>query len=323
MPLIHGKSDKAFSQNVRTEMHHGKSQPQSLAIAYAVKKKAQHHKMAEGGACEPHGLDMCQECHPHYAHGGEAGVHIPKMSAGKHGGKSYAGDALEKEKKDEVLAEHDLVKAQMEHMKHKDRKYLAFGGDTGSYNTKNYVSDYTGQDDDAPTSLKNNSKPSSGSSENLGKTGASLAALMAEGGPVPSKAPKSPVIESLKEAFHYHADPPAAHAEEKKSDTNPLSESMKKSFKTPGYAMGGDIVDHIMKKHYSHGGVVANEDHDMADFHPNQFDDLVLDDHLEEHYTGKNSGDELGNEQEDHDRRDIVHSIMKSRKKKDRLPHPA
>lgn len=48
MPLIKGKSDKAFSQNVRTEMEHGKSQPQSLAIAYSMKRKAK----AMGGSVD-------------------------------------------------------------------------------------------------------------------------------------------------------------------------------------------------------------------------------------------------------------------------------
>ncbi len=87
-----------------------------------------------------------------------------------------------------------------------------------------------------------------------------------------------------------------------------------------------DMISRIMKKragHYSEGGRVANEDHDEADFKENEFDDLPLDDHLEEHYTGSNSGDELGNEQEDEDERDVVARIMRSRGKKDRMPRPA
>ena len=40
-------------------------------------------------------------------------------------------------------------------------------------------------------------------------------------------------------------------------------------------------------------------------------------------YTGANSGDEIGNEQEDEDRRDIVSRIMKSRRLMDRNPRPA
>lgn len=67
---------------------------------------------------------------------------------------------------------------------------------------------------------------------------------------------------------------------------------------------------------YSKGGEVADED-------SNQFDDLVLDDHLESDNSGSDDGDELGDEQEDEDRKDIVSRIMKSSKKKDKNPRPA
>lgn len=89
---------------------------------------------------------------------------------------------------------------------------------------------------------------------------------------------------------------------------------------------GEEMIHMIMQKRkmMSKGGMVANDTGEgaNADELPNQFDDLVLDDHLEQHDTGANSGDELGDHQEDEDRRDIVSQIMKSRKKKDRLPHP-
>lgn len=49
MPLIKGKSQKSFVKNLKTEMEHGKPQKQSLAIAYAMKRKAQKKKMADGG----------------------------------------------------------------------------------------------------------------------------------------------------------------------------------------------------------------------------------------------------------------------------------
>ncbi len=47
MPLIKGKSPKAFEHNLKTEMHADKPLKQSLAIAYAMKRKAK--KMAGGG----------------------------------------------------------------------------------------------------------------------------------------------------------------------------------------------------------------------------------------------------------------------------------
>jgi len=48
---MQGRSKKAFSKNVATEMNAGKPQDQSLAIAYSVKKKNKKSpkKMAEGG----------------------------------------------------------------------------------------------------------------------------------------------------------------------------------------------------------------------------------------------------------------------------------
>ena len=84
-----------------------------------------------------------------------------------------------------------------------------------------------------------------------------------------------------------------------------------------------DMVERIMLKRYSEGGMVANRTPITADFEDNEFDDLVKDDELESSYTGANSGDEIGDEQEDEDRRDIVSRIMRSRAKGDRMPRPA
>lgn len=95
---------------------------------------------------------------------------------------------------------------------------------------------------------------------------------------------------------------------------------------------GEDMVGRIMKQRqmsYSEGGKVANSDHGvddskLADFSPNEFDDLTLRDDLSSDYgDDDNSGDALGNSQEDKDRSDIVARIMSSRKKKDRMPNPA
>lgn len=41
MPLKKSASKKAFSENVRAEMHANKPQKQAVAIAYSVKRKAQ------------------------------------------------------------------------------------------------------------------------------------------------------------------------------------------------------------------------------------------------------------------------------------------
>lgn len=51
MPLMQGKSKKAVSKNIETEMSAGKPQKQSIAIALAVQRKNKK-KMALGGAVE-------------------------------------------------------------------------------------------------------------------------------------------------------------------------------------------------------------------------------------------------------------------------------
>lgn len=40
MPLQKSKSEKAFVQNLKTELKAGKPKKQALAIAYSVKRKA-------------------------------------------------------------------------------------------------------------------------------------------------------------------------------------------------------------------------------------------------------------------------------------------
>lgn len=44
MPLKKSKSKKAFSSNVKAEMKAGKPQKQAVAIAYSVKRKAEHKR---------------------------------------------------------------------------------------------------------------------------------------------------------------------------------------------------------------------------------------------------------------------------------------
>lgn len=95
------------------------------------------------------------------------------------------------------------------------------------------------------------------------------------------------------------------------------------------YAEGGevheeDMIARLMHKHMmSKGGMIANDDEPIADEEPAQYDDLALDDHLSEHYTEENSGDEVGDEDQDARDADLISKIMKSRAKKDRLPRPA
>jgi len=44
MPLKHGKSEKAFKENIKTEVKAGKPVKQAVAISYAVKREAQKPK---------------------------------------------------------------------------------------------------------------------------------------------------------------------------------------------------------------------------------------------------------------------------------------
>jgi hypothetical protein len=64
MPLSQGKSKKAFSKNVATEMNAGKPMKQSLAIAYSVKKaNSKKKKMAEGGSVRDEKRPMPDDLH--------------------------------------------------------------------------------------------------------------------------------------------------------------------------------------------------------------------------------------------------------------------
>lgn len=119
------------------------------------------------------------------------------------------------------------------------------------------------------------------------------------------------------------------HAKDRHKDILGSMRGMKKGSEK-NLAHGGevgsdddDLVMKIMKKRYSMGGEVANDTPPLADGEENDFDELALKDDLEFSDTSKNSGDELGDGQEDDDRHDMVKRIMKSRGKKDKMPRPA
>jgi hypothetical protein len=48
MPLVKSSSKEAFRKNVKAEVQSGKPVKQSVAIAYAVKRAAQHKAPAKG-----------------------------------------------------------------------------------------------------------------------------------------------------------------------------------------------------------------------------------------------------------------------------------
>ena len=215
MPLMHGKSQKAFKHNIEAEMDAGKPQKQSLAIAYSMKRKK---KMCAGGEM---------------AEGGEVETRRGQSAMG------------------------DIVRAN--HM-----KKMA----TGQSNQE--AMDYA-------KGMTQNRRL-----KQMNATDPNIKGL-ADGGEVMGS---------------MHGEQPGDHEL--------------------------DMVGRIMKhrEHMSRGGEVANDTPIEADFMPNDFDDLAMRDDLESSYTGENSGDELGDDQEDHDREDMVARIMRSRAKKDHLPNP-
>lgn len=121
MPLSLGKSKKAFSKNVETEMKSGKPQDQALAIAYSMKKRK---KMAKGGRIQSdmdHGSRMGPEGYSKYQEQAQnqKGVHTPVSGVtGYPGGKgtSEAGDLA----KDRYAGKSILN----EHAKNKHREKL-------------------------------------------------------------------------------------------------------------------------------------------------------------------------------------------------------
>ncbi len=223
-------------------MHHDKPLKQSLAIAYAMKRKAQH-KAHGGDMCEHGGEEHCMEgC---YAEGGnvesgnqrfnnEKGVN-KAFDASDSSGMSMAG--------------------------------LAARSATGS--TKQMGNRLAKQEHEKVLSqLKKMPKPN----------------LYAEGGEVDG-----------------HED----------EEMHPMIKKILMG-RMKGYSEGGMVAN-------ENSGESASEPDEMAKWKENEFDDLALDDHLEFDASGANEGDELGDEQEDEDRHDIVSKIMKSRSKRDRM----
>lgn len=74
MPLMHGKSNKAFEHNIKAEVHAGKPQKQAVAIAFSEKRRAAERKHKAGGGCMGPSCDH----HSHYEDGGK----VPAPSSG-------------------------------------------------------------------------------------------------------------------------------------------------------------------------------------------------------------------------------------------------
>lgn len=146
MPLIQGKSKKAFKKNVEIEMHAGKPQKQSLAIAFSVQRK-NRKRMAHGGMTHEDKRESEHEMHEVHpdcmAHGGEAHMHEPHSECMAHGGRAIRKHEMpdheepmpHEEMSEDAYADggkaeqHHLDTSQREHIKSKnfaepkERKY--------------------------------------------------------------------------------------------------------------------------------------------------------------------------------------------------------
>lgn len=257
-----------------------------MAIAYAMKKKAR--KMAEGGEdgpCDEHGTHMCEMCHGGmYAKGGN--IHDA--------GHRY----------NEVEGVH----------KERDPGSSGTGiSEAGDRVRKAHsIRKHGGREDQATLYedvAKDLHRETLHKMRHMGKPD-----LYAEGG----------AVEEDDRMLNQHGEEEVG-AMDMEEDNEPQHERMIEHA-VENQDDHEDMVGRIMRqrtKHFSEGGRVANDTPVYTDFEDNQFDDLVKDDDLDQHDTGKNSGDELGDAQEDEDRRDIVSRIMKSRRMKDRMPRPA
>lgn len=309
MPLIKGKSEKSFVKNLKTEMEHGKPQKQSLAIAYAMKRKASRKKMADGGPTpsptpsptpEPTPddqsvLDARQSVSDSFnsvikhADGGrinkyEQGVHDPDPFS-KNGGESTPGNwAREKqpekmhsaEKEKQNSRNMDLAKSahsdkleQLKSMPKPKLQGLAEGGE---------VCEHCG-----------------------GK-------MMADGGEIE---------EEMQSGYDIPDEKYMEEPMESEEDLVDRIMHQRKKMADGDYLEGKEMYPHAEGKmfdvtnKYSEGGKVANSDEIEAGFDPNEFDDLHLRDDLSSSYgEDDNAGDDLGNKQEDEDRADLVDRIM-------------
>jgi hypothetical protein len=283
MPLIEGKSQKSFEKNLKTEMHHDKPLKQSLAIAYALKRKAQHKDahMCEGGSCE----------HPSHkmADGGDIPPVDPSTADSFEQG--FMGKAYKPQPKPSETpvasgyAKGGEMKSKRERAMEAFHK-MAEGG---------MMTDMGYQSKEKPE-VDGDLMPEAHLKQELAEHVAHMDA--------PDSSVKHDVMNQMGDEDEGAGDMDAIH---------PMVRRI---------MMG-------MAKGYSKGGMVANEESGestdkptMAKADGNEFDDLALRDDLEFDSTGANSGDELGDEQEDDDRHDIVSRIMKSRAKKDKMAVP-
>jgi hypothetical protein len=309
MPLIHGKSQKAFTHNLKAEMKAGKPQNQSLAIAYGIKKRAMQHK-AHGGSCYAEGGPVhtrtgyqphTSETHPSHVND-EANLSQAHQSAAeKHNASALGEDGRR-------LNQHGDVEQGPQHPR------MAEGGKVMTEDERNLAIVHE-ENERLGSQLHNPTESGTNEADPRSKREGDKYGGYAEGGtieeePLPYDDSDSHLAGNAGSGSVGSFNPPE-YADEEDGD-------------------GEDMVGRIMQMRqqmFSEGGRVANADHgendeDLAGFSPNEFDDLTLRDDLEQHYTEASSGDDEGNARTDHDQEDDVARIMKKRKTQ-RNPNPA
>ena len=118
MPLIKGKSKESFSKNVATEMDSGKPQKQSLAIAYAVQRKAKK-KMFGGGRVKDEETTSAPKPAASPAWGSKEWAEKVKQGVeGKpvqkaHGGEIHPSDLMSDEERSESIVDAIMRKRKM------------------------------------------------------------------------------------------------------------------------------------------------------------------------------------------------------------------
>lgn len=266
----------------------------SLAHKYMMKRR-----MAKGGHVKGVHRSVSDD-HPGKS---EAGVHAGRVKDPANMWEPDEHKAIAKDAHHEVLKE-------MHSMRGQDRKYLAEGGDVAmcAHGSTSCEMCHGGKMMAEGGDARDYHTYEPGSEENTGASSKTFHNKLKPAGE------ENVIDNSLDTAKSFVKK--LFNSEEEKAEGGMM-----------GYAEGGevddDLVSSIVRKRRGHSaGAKANETGPISDFEDNQFDYLVSNDDMggKADYTGANSGDEIGNHQEDEDRKDVVSQIMASRRKKDRLP---
>jgi len=298
----------------------------NLSIAYAMKRKAK--KMAEGGGVKGF---FEKGVHQPYFDEPDTKQEMGESRAGDHAKRMDIGRSKSnwenKPHKEKAIEEHHQVLGEMKAMPNPKLKGLAYGGEMKACKNCGHY------DDGGPV------LPGAQSAQDSMRK----AFKFAEGGQITDNYQPSGKPHVDKKVGHESAEFASGFMDHEGNTQRPNGMAMSEAAKKLNQLMPDmhaetsmseqDLVDRIMQKkskdfsseaRFSQGGKVANQDEIEAGFMPNEFDDLHLRDDLESTYgDDDNAGDMLGNHQEDMDREDIISRIMRSQKKKDRMPNPA